>query len=799
MESLIRPAACLIFGILTLGWASPARAQVSLVGDWASRVHEDPNRNDPLLGDFTGLPLTRQAVAHGDAWQEGRLTVLERQCVPNGAAWAFRGPAQIRIWEEKDPTTQEVVAIKTFIATFAQTRTIWMDGRPHPGKYAEHTWQGFSTGKWEGGKLTVTTTHLKRFFHRRNGLPQSDQTTLTEEFIRHGNNYLTHITIAQDPVYLSEPLVQSQNFVLVSNVTPATYQTWTVCRPQVEIAGRAPGFVPHYLPGANPFVEEYSKRFGLPLDATRAGAETMYPEYRPTLKALQAATPARAPAAQTQARAPTQAGAPQRAPAASAADGDVEIVQVASDVFMLASPSGNVMVNVGPQGLLVVDAGSEAMSAKTAAAIRRISDRPIRFIVQTSSHPDHVGGTAALNKLAQAIRSREVIDEGAVIIAHENTFNRMSAPTGDKPPMPVAAWANSTFFVAQQDEHFNGQAVQLFHKAAATDGDVAVVLRRSDVIAAGDIFDKTRYPAIDIEKGGSIQGEIDAVNWLLDVMVTGEKEEGGTMVVPGRGRLCDEGDVSEYRDMLTIIRDRVQDLIKKGMTLEQVKAARPSFEYDGEYGPGDALCRNRLSKPEGAALMTRCLSAIAGLVAIIVAATVTPGAAQGGRGGGAAQRPRRRRVNRAPVDLTGYWVSVVSEDWRFRIATPRKGDIGGVPLNPEGRKVAEGWDPARDAATGNECRWYGAAGGMRVPGRLHITWQDEETLKIELDAGQQVRLLHFGRGVPTCDGTVVAGKLRGGLGRRRRARRSAAMGLAACRHQSSAPGVSAKEWRAVQR
>ena len=386
---------------LIVGWASPAGAQVSLVGDWSSRVHEDPNRNDPLLGDFTGLPITRQAVAHGDAWQEGRLTVLERQCVPNGAAWAFRGPAQIRIWEEKDPTTQEVIAIKTFIATFAQTRTIWMDGRPRPGTYAAHTWQGFSTGKWEGNKLTVTTTHLKRFFHRRNGLPQSDQTTLTEEFIRHGNTYLTHITVADDPVYLSEPLVQSQNFVLVSNVQPSTYQTWTVCRAQVEIAGRAEGYVPHYLPGTNPFVGEYSKRFGLPLEATRAGADAMYPEYRPTLKKLQTAASVSAPAANAQDR-----RQPRTPPAATAADADIEIVQVASDVYMLAAANGNVTVNVGPQGLLVVDTGSEAMSAKTVAAIRKISGKPIRFIVQTSANPDHVGGTPALNQLAEGPPTR---------------------------------------------------------------------------------------------------------------------------------------------------------------------------------------------------------------------------------------------------------------------------------------------------------------------------------------------------------------------------------------------------------
>jgi hypothetical protein len=272
--------------LMACAMASPAFAQVSLVGDWSSRMHEDPTRGDPLIGDFTGLPVTPQAVAHADAWQESRLTVLERQCVPNAAAWAFRGPAQIRIWEEKDPTTQDVVAIKTFIATFAQTRTIWMDGRPHPGKDAAHTWQGFSTGRWEGSSLTVTTTHLKRFFHRRNGVPQSDRITLTERFIRHGANYLTHVTITDDPVYLTEPLVQSQNFILVSNIPPSAYQTWTSCRAQEEIAGRPAGFVPHNLPGQNPFLLEFAKKFGIPFEATRGGATTMYPEYRQTLRKL---------------------------------------------------------------------------------------------------------------------------------------------------------------------------------------------------------------------------------------------------------------------------------------------------------------------------------------------------------------------------------------------------------------------------------------------------------------------------------------------------------------------------------
>jgi len=279
----------LLVGVLVLAWAaavSPASAQVSLVGDWSGRTNEDPTRGSSELGDFTGLPVTREAIAHADAWDESRWTLQERQCIPHSSTWAFRGPAQIRIWEEKDPTTQDVVAIKMFIATFAQTRTIWMDGRPHPGKYAAHTWQGFSTGTWNGNMLTVTTTHLKRFYRRRNGVPESDQVTQTEHFIRHGNNYLTHVMIAEDPVYLTEPMIQSQNFVLVSNVQPSQYQTHVTCQPDEEIAGRDPGYVPHYLRGTTPYFDEYAKQYGIPWEATRGGATTIYPEYRATLKEL---------------------------------------------------------------------------------------------------------------------------------------------------------------------------------------------------------------------------------------------------------------------------------------------------------------------------------------------------------------------------------------------------------------------------------------------------------------------------------------------------------------------------------
>jgi hypothetical protein len=205
------------FALAMTAAAATASAQVSLVGDWRGLNHEDPTRGSSELGDFTGLPVIPEAIAHADAWDESRWTLQERQCIPHSSTWAFRGPAQIRIWEEKDPTTQDVVAIKTFIATFAQTRTIWMDGRPHPGRHAPHTWQGFSTGTWNGNRLTVTTTHLKRFYRRRNGVPESDQVTQTEHFIRHGNNYMTHVMIAEDPVYLTEPMI-SANYTATNAV-----------------------------------------------------------------------------------------------------------------------------------------------------------------------------------------------------------------------------------------------------------------------------------------------------------------------------------------------------------------------------------------------------------------------------------------------------------------------------------------------------------------------------------------------------------------------------------------------------
>jgi hypothetical protein len=264
--------------------AGPAAAQVLLSGDWLSLIHEDqPERlQGPDLGDYLGIPINDAARLRAESWDASRLTLQEHQCRVHISPYIYFGPLQVRIWEEKDPDTQQVIAIKNYISTYEQTRTIWMDGRPHPSEYAPHTFMGFSTGKWEGDMLTVETSHIKQGWLRRNGLPESDQATLTEHFIRHGQ-YLTHMSILKDPVYLTEPLVRTQTFVMAEQ-DPGNW-LWP-CEYVEEVVGRKKGEVPNYLPGENPFLKEFPERIGIPEETALGGAETLYPEYRVKLKTM---------------------------------------------------------------------------------------------------------------------------------------------------------------------------------------------------------------------------------------------------------------------------------------------------------------------------------------------------------------------------------------------------------------------------------------------------------------------------------------------------------------------------------
>ena len=265
----------------TAGAIAPSPG-LDLTGSWAPILHEDfPERiPGPELVNFAGLPVNDGARLFALSWDASRLTVPEHQCQVHVASYIYRGPLQLRIWEERDPQSQRVYAIRQYIQNYEQNRTIWMDGRPHPPEGAAHTWMGFSTGKWEGNILTVYTTHMKEGWVRRNGLPVSDQATLVEHFIRHGNMF-THVSIVTDPVYLTEPLIKTQDF---NQVIPEG-QNWVYpCSPVVEIV-RPRGAVPHYLPGENPFLHEWADKFNIPLEAAMGGAETMYPEYQVKLKA----------------------------------------------------------------------------------------------------------------------------------------------------------------------------------------------------------------------------------------------------------------------------------------------------------------------------------------------------------------------------------------------------------------------------------------------------------------------------------------------------------------------------------
>ncbi len=266
-------------------------------------------------------------------------------------------------------------------------------------------------------------------------------------------------------------------------------------------------------------------------------------------------------------------------------DGQIHVLKVQGNVYMLVgAPAGNVALQVGDSGVLLVDTMTADVSDKLVAAIRTISDKPIRYIINTTFDADHTGGNANVARLGLPVVGGNLANanRGAAIISAENLLNRLS---GQTPPVPDDALPKVTYFEGQKELFFNNEGIQvMLAPKAHTDGDSIVYFRRSDVIVAGDIFLTTTFPVINIEAGGNVNGVIAGLNHVLDIAIPEHEQEGGTYIIPGHGRLCDEHDVLEYRDMVTIIRDRVQSMIKKGMTLAQVKAARPTLDYDGRYG-----------------------------------------------------------------------------------------------------------------------------------------------------------------------------------------------------------------------
>ncbi len=412
-------------------------------------------------------------------------------------------------------------------------------------------------------------------------------------------------------MWLETPFIQTTNYEL----DPHTQLSYYPCTVSEENISKA---VPHFLPGQNPNLGADD----IPQVAARGGAESIYPEYRLKLKAGTAKEPHSVPAKFTPPpinfEGPTEKG-------------EIKVLPVQGNIYMLVGDGGNIAASIGKDGILLVDTGLESMSAKLMSKVLELATaissspepnrcvglhcpgtpygwsspslnaiisspappKPVRFIINTSVDPDHIGGNERMAALPADAKIVGVtfppvgIAPGATVITHEDVLTRMSNPGPGEKAAPSGRLPTDTYHADDYklSEFFNGEGIRVIHQAAAhTDGDSMVFFRYSDVLAAGDILNTESYPVIDVAKGGTINGLLAGLNHILDIAIPEFRSQGGTMIIPGHGRLCDIGDVANYRNMVAIMRDRIQDLKNKGMTLEQVKAAKPTFDYDGLYG-----------------------------------------------------------------------------------------------------------------------------------------------------------------------------------------------------------------------
>ena len=310
--------------------------------------------------------------------------------------------------------------------------------------------------------------------------------------------------------------------------------------------------------------------------------------------------------------------------AQAAAEDSLNVLRVRPNIYMVVGGGGNTTIQAGEQGVLIVNTKLRDSAESLLDTVKQLTAKPIgvvdtthshpaleglteemlvtrdglnsviRVIVNTDYAPDQTGGNVIVGKAGKTATGGNVAfdisdaSQGAQIISHENTLLRLSGAMGGKAPIEQDGWPTSTFFGKQKAIFFNREAVRIYHEPKAqTDGDVIVFFRRSDVIATGDLFDPERYPVIDIAAGGGIDGVIAALNHIIDLSTPAFGQEGGTLIIPGHGRLSSYGDVVNYRDAVTVIRDRVRDAIKKGESLRQVKAAKLSMDYDPIYGATD--------------------------------------------------------------------------------------------------------------------------------------------------------------------------------------------------------------------
>ncbi len=593
-------------------FAPPAvGSPIDLSGGWFNLPQEDgrERRPGPALGDYSGVPLNDAGRMRADTYDSAWWSKLELQCRPHPTGYVAVGPDALWIEKEIDPFSRKFVGYRIFFQRDPGQRMIYLDGRPHPSENYPHTWDGFSTGKWEGDTLIITTTHLKESFLWRNGIDGSFRRTVTE-YIFLDEPYLTWTMVTVDPDYLTAPLIINASYVRDPHQTIPPY----ACTPRPEDEAAATkgrkDFVPHWLPGKNPYLTDTAREYKFPIEATRGGAEQSHPDYQKTLAALMA-NPRPLPAMLEPVYTDESTRIAERADAQPVGapnfdNAKLELLHVQGNVHMLAGAGGNITLSVGGDGIFMVDSGAAQMTEKVLATVQQAAERfassppplpnssswigsrwqyehslsppPIRMIINTTVDPAHTGG----NEKIVAAKSFESIRGGESILAHENLL-KWQIEAG----APEAAQPSDTYFAERYRMHryFNGEGVEVIYlPAAITDGDSMVYFRSSNVISTGDVFNSETYPPIDVDKGGSVQGVIDALIRITDLAYPDYSSQAGTMIIPGHGRLCDESEVAYYRDMIIIIRDRIQDMIKRGMTLQQVKAAKPTMDYDPLFG-----------------------------------------------------------------------------------------------------------------------------------------------------------------------------------------------------------------------
>ena len=567
---------------------------MDVVGDWdppggggfpgAVQQHEEVQDRGagPDGGDFAGLPLNEAAIYRARAHSPQWLTVPENQCRLHPVTYQQRAPGGMSVVKIYDAVTEKVVAYKV-TGNYSLPRTIWMDGRPHPGPYAPHTYEGFSTGKWVDDRLVVETTHIKAGYVRRNGVPTSDLARMLEYFVRH-DNYITINSWVEDPIYYTEPLFRTTDFKAAFRVNAQLIEafggtqdggpgaTFYKCT-GIDELDVAVGRIPSYLPTQEEDESEtFSRLYDIPLRAAFGGADTMYPEYLQPLRAL--GSYKRGVVSSLFANPPPSWAQPARTPPMSP-DTGVTTQHVKGKVWAITAGGQNTVVQVGDEGVLVVDPGSQEHGAAVLAEIRKIAgNKPVRQIIYTSGDASRIAATPLINT--------PIKPDGQVanISSHESVGLALGRARAASEMIPT-----DTFFRGERAIYFNDEPVEVIHTPGVhSTADVMVFFRESGVLVTGAVLPGVTYPHINLEDGGSVQGTVDVFNRILSITVASWHGQGGTMVVPGQGRLYDEGDVAEYREMVTLIRDRVADAVKKGRTLDQVKAARMTRDYDARYG-----------------------------------------------------------------------------------------------------------------------------------------------------------------------------------------------------------------------